>query len=57
MDNNDFLREFSNQVRRINLAPKKKLEQWRREGILFKSTWSAKGAAERRAKKRGVVLK
>ena len=57
MTNPEFLKVFTNQVRRINLAPKKTLERWRREGILFEASWSAKGEAERRAKKRGVVLK
>lgn len=50
MNNKEFLRVFTNQVRTINLAPKKKLEQWKREGILFESSWSEKGEAERRAK-------
>lgn len=56
MTNREFLHVFTNQVRTINLAPKKKLKQWQREGILFESSWSAKGSAERQAKKRGVKL-
>ena len=52
MSNREFLRVFQGYVRKVNLHPRDELMERVRRGNMFSSSWSEKGATERRAKKK-----